>query len=32
LNPQENSLIRFSLYSVPLCADIQGAYHTVLVD
>ena len=27
LNPQENSLIRFSLYSVPLCADIQG--HTI---
>ena len=32
LNPQENSLIRFCLYPVPLCADIQGAYHTVEVD
>ena len=28
----ENSLIRFSLYAVPLCGDIQGAYHTVKVD
>ena len=32
LNPQENSLIRFALYPVPLCGDIQGAYHTVEVD
>ena len=27
-----NSLVRFSLYEVPLCADIAGAYHCILVD
>ena len=32
LNPMKNSLIRFFLYPVPLCGDIQGAYHTVKVD
>ena len=32
LHPQENSLIRFALYPVPLCGDIQGAYQTVEVD
>ena len=32
LNPMTNSLVRFSLYEVPLCADIAGAYHCILVD
>ena len=32
LNPMTNSLVRFSLYPVPLCADIAGAYHCILVD
>ena len=32
LNPQENGIIRFCLYPVPLCADIAGAYHTIDVD
>ena len=27
-----NSLVRFSLYSVPLCADVASAYHCILVD
>ena len=32
LNPMVNSLVRFSLYSVPLCADVASAYHCLLVD
>ena len=32
LNPMTNSLVRFSLYEVPLCGDIAGAYHCILVD
>ena len=32
LNPMINSLVRFSLYSVPLCADVASAYHGLLVD
>ena len=32
LNPMLNSLVRFSLYSVPLCADVASAYHCLLVD
>ena len=32
LNPMTNSLNRFSLYEVPLCGDIAGAYHCILVD
>ena len=32
LNPMTNSLVRFSLYSVPLCADVESAYHGLLVD
>ena len=32
LNPMINSLVRFSLYQVPLCADIASAYHCILVD
>ena len=32
LNPQENGIIRFCLYAVPLCADVAGAYHTIDVD
>ena len=27
-----NSLVRFSLYSVPLCADVASPYHCLLVD
>ena len=27
-----NSLVRFSLYSVRLCADVASAYHCLLVD
>ena len=32
LNPQENSLIRFQLYAVPLAGDVKSAYHTIKVD
>ena len=32
LNPMLNYLVRFSLYPVPLCADIALAYHCILVD
>ena len=32
LNPMTNALVRFSLYQVPLCADIAAAYHNILVD
>ena len=32
LNPITNALVRFSLYQVPLCADIAAAYHNILVD
>merc|ERR1711888_479097 len=32
LNPQEHGIIRFSLFPVPLCGDISGAYHTIDVD
>ena len=32
LNPMTNSLVRFSLYEVPLCGDIPSAYHCILVD
>ena len=32
LNPQENGIIRFSLFPVPLCGDVSGAYHTIDVD
>ena len=32
LNPQENGIIRFSLFPVPLCGDVFGAYHTTDVD
>ena len=32
LNPIVNTLVRFSLYSVPLCADVASAYHGLLVD
>ena len=32
LNPMLNSLVRISLYSVPLCADVASAYHCILVD
>ena len=27
-----NALVRFSLYEIPLCADIAAAYHNILVD
>ena len=27
-----NSLVCFSLYPVPLCADVASAYHCILVD
>ena len=32
LNPQENGIIRFCLFPVPLCGDVAGAYHTIGVD
>ena len=32
LNAMTNSLVMFYLYKVPLCADIAGAYHCILVD
>ena len=32
INPMVNSLVRFSLYSVSLCADVASAYHGLLVD
>ena len=32
LNPMLNSLVRFSMYAVPLCADVASAYHCLLVD
>ena len=32
LNPQENVIVRFQLFPVPLCGDIAGAHHTIEVD
>ena len=32
LNPQESGLVRFHLFAVQLAADVQSAYHTILVD
>ena len=32
LNAQENGIIRFCLFPVPLCGDVAGAYHTIGVD
>ena len=32
LNPMLNSLVRFSLYSVPLYAEVASAYHCLHVD
>ena len=32
LDPQENVIVRFQLFPVPLCGDIAGAHHTIEVD
>ena len=32
LNPQENVIVRFQLFPIPLCGDIAGAHHTIRVD
>ena len=32
LNSQENVIVRFQLFPIPLCGDIAGAHHTIRVD